>query len=132
MAVRPVSLSPSCWRSPPVWGAVAGAAAVEPAAGMVDDAPAMSDVEEQRAYPRTGFGLKVSLMLLREKQPIAATLENISEGGCYFATLASVKEGAAVSVVFGLRPQGLCAASGRVVRLDEHAEGFGVKFNDIN
>jgi hypothetical protein len=99
---------------------------------MVDDAPAMSDVEEQRAYPRTGFGLKVSLMLLREKQPIAATLENISEGGCYFATLASVKEGAAVSVVFGLRPQGLCAASGRVVRLDEHAEGFGVKFNDIN
>jgi hypothetical protein len=98
---------------------------------MVDDAPAMTDAEDQRAHPRTGFGLKVSLMLLREKQPIAATLENISEGGCYFATRAPVKEGAAVSVVFGVRPQGLCAASGRVVRIEER-EGFGVRFNDIN
>jgi hypothetical protein len=70
-------------------------------------------------------------MLLREKQPIAATLENISEGGCYFATRAPVKEGAAVSVVFGLRPKGLCAASGRVIRVQE-SEGFGVKFGDIN
>jgi hypothetical protein len=98
---------------------------------MVDDARAMTDVEEQRAHPRTGFGLEVSLMLLREKQPIAATLENISEGGCYFATRAMVKEGAAVSVVFGLRPRGLCAASGRVVRVEDTV-GFGVKFNDIN
>jgi hypothetical protein len=92
---------------------------------------AMIDGDEQRAHPRTGFGLEVKLMLLREKQPIAATLENISEGGCYFATSAPVKEGAAVSVVFGLRPRGLCAASGRVVRVDA-PEGFGVKFNDIN
>lgn len=91
----------------------------------------MTDADDQRAHPRTGFGLKVSLMLLREKQPIAATLENISEGGCYFTTRAPVREGAAVSVVFGLRPQGLCAASGRVVRV-ESSEGFGVKFNDIN
>jgi c-di-GMP-binding flagellar brake protein YcgR len=98
---------------------------------MADDAPAMTDADDQRAHTRTGFGLEVSLMLLREKQPIAATLENISEGGCYFATRAPVKEGAAVSVVFGLRPQGLCAASGRVVRV-ENEEGFGVKFNDIN
>jgi hypothetical protein len=73
---------------------------------MADDDAAMIDADEQRAHPRTGFGLQVSLMLLREKQPIAATLENISEGGCYFATRAPVKEGAAVSVVFGLRPKG--------------------------
>jgi hypothetical protein len=98
---------------------------------MADDATAMTNAEDQRAHPRTGFGLEVSLMLLREKQPIAAKLENISEGGCYFSTVAAVKEGAAVSVVFGLRPRGLCAASGRVVRI-EQAEGFGVKFNDIN
>jgi hypothetical protein len=98
---------------------------------MVDDDAAMTDVPEQRAYPRTGFGLKVSLMLLREKNPIPGTLENISEGGCYFETRAVVKEGAAVSVVFGLRPQGLCAASGRVVRVTA-LEGFGVRFNDIN
>jgi hypothetical protein len=91
----------------------------------------MSDDGEQRAHPRTGFGLKVSLMLLREKGPIPGTLENISEGGCFFGTTATVKEGAAVSVVFGLRPKGLCAASGRVVRVNPGA-GFGVKFGDIN
>jgi hypothetical protein len=91
----------------------------------------MTDASDQRAHPRTGFGLKVSLMLLREKQPIPGTLENISEGGCFFATTAQVKEGAAVSVVFGLRPKGLCAASGRVVRLQTPL-GFGVRFSDIN
>src|SRR5437762_11952953 len=91
----------------------------------------MADVSEQRAHPRMGFGLTVNLMLLREKAPIPAVLDNISEGGCYFATSAVVTEGAAVSVVFGVRPQGLCAASGRVVRVQE-GEGFGVKFNDIN
>jgi PilZ domain-containing protein len=91
----------------------------------------MSDGSEQRAHPRTGFGLQVRLMLLREKEPIPGVLDNISEGGCFFSTAATVKEGAAVSVVFGLRPQGLCAASGRVVRVEE-GEGFGVKFNDIN
>jgi hypothetical protein len=105
--------------------------AVEPAARMADDGEAMSDADEQRAHPRTGFGLEVSLLLIREKQPAAAILENISEGGCYFSTRALVKEGAAVSVVFGLRPRGLCAASGRVVRVDE-GQGFGVRFNDIN
>jgi hypothetical protein len=104
---------------------------------MVDDGEAtiepgvIGGEGEQRAHPRTGFGLKVSLMLLRERGPIPGTLENISEGGCFFATRAAVKEGAAVSVVFGLRPQGLCAASGRVVRMQTQ-EGFGVKFNDIN
>lgn len=91
----------------------------------------MTDEREQRAHPRTGFGLRISLMLLREKQPVSAVLDNISEGGCYFATRAVVKEGAAVSVVFGIRPKGLCAASGRVVRL-HGSDGFGVKFNDIN
>jgi hypothetical protein len=89
------------------------------------------DGGEQRAHARTGFGLKVNLMLLREKQPVPGVLDNISEGGCYFATEARVKEGAAVSVVFGLKPKGLCAASGRVVRL-QGSDGFGVKFNDIN
>src|SRR5687768_18495396 len=93
-------------------------AAVEPFLGMVDDDAAMTEPPDQRAHPRTGFGLKVSLMLLREKEPIPGTLENISEGGCYFATRANVKEGSAVSVVFGLRPQGLCAASGRVIRVE--------------
>jgi hypothetical protein len=97
---------------------------------MADDDARMTDADDQRVHPRTGFGLEVRLMLLREKQPIAAKLENISEGGCYFATRAPVKEAAAVSVVFGLRPRGLCAASGRVVRVEE--DGFGVKFNDIN
>ncbi len=91
----------------------------------------MSENGEQRAHPRTGFGLRVNLVLLREKQPIPAILDNISAGGCYFATTARVKEGAAVSVVFGLKPRGLCAASGRVVRL-QGSDGFGVKFNDIN
>jgi hypothetical protein len=104
---------------------------VERVPRMVDDDAAMTEPLEQRAHPRTGFGLKVSLMLLREKEPIPGTLENISEGGCYFHTRAVVKEGAAVSVVFGLRPQGLCAASGRVVRV-EVPEGFGVRFTDIN
>jgi hypothetical protein len=98
---------------------------------MADDDPAMALETDQRAHPRTGFGLKVSLMLLREKEPIPATLENISEGGCFFATTAQVKEAAAVSVVFGVRPKGLCAASGRVVRIEGGA-GFGVRFNDMN
>jgi hypothetical protein len=98
---------------------------------MADDEAAMSLPSDQRAHPRTGFGLKVSLMLLREKEPIPGTLDNISEGGCFFTTTALVKEAAAVSVVFGVRPKGLCAASGRVVRVDPGA-GFGVKFNDMN
>ena len=98
---------------------------------MADNGAAMTDEAEQRAHPRTGFGLKVSLMLLRERGPIPGTLDNISEGGCFFTVAALVKEGAAVSVVFGLRPKGLCAASGRVVRV-QPGYGFGVKFSDIN
>jgi hypothetical protein len=98
---------------------------------MADDVAAMSDEAEQREHPRTGFGLKVSLMLLRGRGPVPGTLENISEGGCFFGTTASVKEGDAVSVVFGLRPKGLCAAKGRVIRV-QPGTGFGVRFSDIN
>jgi hypothetical protein len=91
----------------------------------------MTDAADQRAHARTGFGLKISLMLIREKEPSPGTLENISEGGCYFGSTVLVKEGAAVTVVFGIRPRGLCAASGRVVRVDP-GRGFGVRFNEMN
>jgi hypothetical protein len=110
-----VELSAAAWRR---------YAADRPAGG------ARSELEK-RVHPRTSFGLPVTLMMLGAPAGVPAVLDNVSEGGCFFATSAEVKQGAKVSVVFGVKPQGVCAATGTVVRL-EARRGFGVRFDQSN
>ena len=87
---------------------------------------------ERRAHPRESLGVRVALHIAGGPAVLPALLENISLGGCYFATpVAAVSEGAAVSLSFSMRPSGLCAASGHVVRC-RVGHGFGVQFQTIN
>jgi hypothetical protein len=87
---------------------------------------------ERRAHPRETLGVRVTLDIAGGPAVMPALLDNISMGGCYFATpLARVTEGAVVSLSFGMKPSGLCTARGRVVH-SRVGQGFGVRFDEIN
>ena len=83
---------------------------------------------EQRQYPRIGLGLPVTLQLLGRGQ-VAAELQDISRGGCFFKSTAPVEVNRRISVVFSVSSGRTCKASGRVVRTVAY-RGFAVLFDD--
>jgi hypothetical protein len=90
---------------------------------------AMARVEEQRQYPRFGLGLPVTLVLAARKESISGELQDISCGGCFFKSRASVDLGRRISLVLAASSGKTCCASGRVVRTLAY-KGFAVLFDD--
>jgi hypothetical protein len=83
---------------------------------------------EQRQYPRLGLGLPVTLVLLG-RAPIAAELQDISRGGCFFKARESVALDRRISVALAAEGGRTCQASGRVVRTVAYT-GFAVLFDE--
>jgi hypothetical protein len=83
--------------------------------------------KEQRQYPRIGLGLPVTLQLLG-KGNVAAELQDISRGGCFFKSSEYVPVDRRISVVLSANGGKTCQASGRVVRTVAY-KGFAVLFD---
>ena len=82
---------------------------------------------EQREYPRLGLGLPVTLLFLGRGQ-FEAELQDISRGGCFFKSDATVALDKRISVVLSANGGKTCQASGRVVRTVAY-RGFAVLFD---
>ena len=82
---------------------------------------------DKRQYPRIGLGLPVTLQLLG-RGSVAAELQDISRGGCFFKSTASVPVDRRISVVLSANGGKTCQASGRVVRTVAY-KGFAVLFD---
>jgi hypothetical protein len=86
---------------------------------------------ERRQFVRIAVDVPVTLLVTGRRGPIAARLDNISEGGCYFAADVGLKTGWQVSLSFMMPERRLCSAMGTIVRETE-AAGFGVEFTTLN
>ena len=82
---------------------------------------------EQRQYPRIGLGLPVTLQLLG-RGSVAAELQDISRGGCFFKSTENVPIDRRISVVLSANSGKTCQASGRVIRTVAY-KGFAVLFD---
>ncbi len=82
---------------------------------------------DKRQYPRIGLGLPVTLQLLGHGS-VAAELQDISRGGCFFKSAAAVPIDRRISVVLSANGGKTCQASGRVVRTVAY-KGFAVLFD---
>ena len=83
---------------------------------------------EQRQYPRLGLGLRVTLSFLG-RGAVEAELQDISRGGCFFKSSATVDVDKRISVVLSATGGKTCQASGRVIRTLAY-RGFAVLFDN--
>src|SRR3982751_412065 len=81
----------------------------------------------KREFPRIGLGLRVTLQLLG-RGSVAAELQDISRGGCFFKSPEHVPIDRRISVVLSANGGKTCQASGRVVRTVAY-RGFAVLFD---
>jgi hypothetical protein len=86
--------------------------------------------QERRQFTRITVDVPVTLLVTGRRGPVTARLDNLSEGGCYFAADVGLKTGWQVSLSFMMPERRLCSAMGTIVR--EKASGFGVEFTTIN
>jgi c-di-GMP-binding flagellar brake protein YcgR len=86
---------------------------------------------ERRQFARIDVDVPVTLVVTGRRGPVAARLNNISEGGCYFAADVGLKTGWQVSLSFMMPERRLCSAMGTIVR-ETDAAGFGVEFTTLN
>jgi PilZ domain len=89
---------------------------------------------EQRQYPRLGLGLPVTLLFLGAgghggRGEVAAELQDISRGGCFFKSNVPITVDKRISVVLSATGGKTCQASGRVVRTVAY-KGFAVLFDE--
>jgi hypothetical protein len=82
---------------------------------------------EHRQYPRLGLGLPVTLSFLG-RGAVEAELQDISRGGCFFKSSATVDVDKRISVVLSATGGKTCQASGRVIRTLAY-KGFAVLFD---
>lgn len=84
---------------------------------------------EHRQYPRFGMGLPVTLIFSARGESVSGELQDISRGGCFFRSKATVDINQRISVVFSELSGSSHRASGRVVRTVAY-RGFAVLFDD--
>jgi c-di-GMP-binding flagellar brake protein YcgR len=87
--------------------------------------------QERRQFTRVTVDVPVKLLVTGRRGPVAARLDNLSEGGCYFAADVGLKTGWQVSLSFMMTERRLCSAMGTIVR-ETQTSGFGVEFTTIN
>ncbi|MEE4164744.1 MAG: PilZ domain-containing protein [Desulfocapsaceae bacterium] len=94
-------------------------------------APFLRSGKEKRSSTRIEISLSTSVMLVRVDSYLSGTIENISEGGCYFPVDQElpIGEKCLIDIVLG---DGLdvdtVSLSGRIARNDSH--GAGIEFVD--
>jgi hypothetical protein len=77
------------------------------------------------------MSLPITLTFGAKRDAIAATLLDLSRGGCFLRTEADIRLGGVATVTFVVRPAQSCTARGSVVRL-QTGSGFGVRFEEAN
>jgi len=85
---------------------------------------------EQRQYPRLGLGLPVTLSF-GGQAAVEAELQDISRGGCFFKSDATVALDRRISVVLSASGGKICRATGRVIRTQAY-RGFAVLFDQAD
>jgi c-di-GMP-binding flagellar brake protein YcgR len=86
---------------------------------------------ERRRHPRVHLGVPVRVHLAGEPQTLTLELVNVSAGGSYFRTSGRVpRRGQWVAFGFVVSEYSVCAARGRVVRVD--GDGFGISIDNAN
>jgi hypothetical protein len=89
---------------------------------------------EQRQHPRLGLELPVTLLFLGGQSrngQVAAELQDISRGGCFFKSNLEMALDKRISVVLSATGGRTCQASGRVVRTVAY-KGFAVLFDETD
>ncbi|MDB4982745.1 MAG: hypothetical protein JWM82_3497 [Myxococcales bacterium] len=85
--------------------------------------------EEQRQHQRFGLGLPVTLVFGERAESFDSELQDISCGGCFFKSRATVDVDRRISLLLAASSGKTCRASGRVVRTLAY-RGFAVLFDD--
>ena len=85
--------------------------------------------QEQRQYQRFGLGLPVTLVFGDGAGSFESELQDISCGGCFFKSSATVAVDRRISLLLAAASGKTCRASGRVVRTLAY-RGFAVLFDD--
>jgi len=86
---------------------------------------------EPRRYPRVFLGMQVAVRLPGEPDAQAVEIINASMGGCYFRAPGSrPRRGHLVAFGFVTAEHTVCAARGRVVRVDD--VGFALQLEGTN
>ncbi len=90
-----------------------------------------SGTAERRQTPRTYLGLPVRVHFAGEPRTLTLELVDISLGGAYFRTAGRrPRRGQWLALGFVRGDRQVCAARGRVVRVDE--TGFALGFDALN
>jgi c-di-GMP-binding flagellar brake protein YcgR len=87
--------------------------------------------DERRQFHRVVVDVPITLVVTGRRGPLPARLDNVSEGGCFFAADIGLKTGWQVSLSFMLSRRRLCSAMGTIVR-EASGSGFGVEFANVN
>jgi len=90
------------------------------------------EVGERRQHRRLELDLPLTVVQPGSDEPIRARLKDISQGGCFFTVGSAVKADGRITIDFVVLPKAICNATGRVVRGDGGAGGFGVEFGATN
>lgn len=85
------------------------------------------DGVEQRQYPRFGLGVPVTLVFSARGVSAQGELQDISQGGCFFKSTATVDVDRKISVVFSSGRGQTWRATGSVIRTVAY-RGFAVLF----
>lgn len=93
----------------------------------------MSEADRRR-YPRYPLRLRVVLRLRQQRKKARAIVMDLSRGGLFIKTKADLPLGSDVVISFRARPEMLCEARGRVVRVlnTQMLRGFGIDFDERN
>jgi PilZ domain len=84
--------------------------------------------QDLRQHPRFGLGLPVTLVF-GGRESVSCELQDISRGGCFFKSRATVDLDRRISLVLAAQSGETCRAGGRVVRTQAY-RGFAVLFDD--
>jgi hypothetical protein len=86
---------------------------------------------ERRRHPRTFLGVPVRVHLAGEPRTLTLELVDVSASGSYFRTSGrQPRRGQWIAFGFVVSGYSVCAARGRVVRVD--ADGFAVSLESAN
>lgn len=87
------------------------------------------DGVEHRQYPRFGLGVPVTLVFSKRGESVDGELQDISQGGCFFKSAATVELDRKISVVFSSGRGQTWRASGSIIRTVAY-RGFAVLFEE--
>jgi hypothetical protein len=90
--------------------------------------------EDRRAHPRYPLRLRVTLRMRTRRKKARAIMMDLSRGGMLLKTKGQLELGSELVLIFRAKPDMVCEARGRVVRVMNTPlmRGLGINFDDTN